>query len=215
MPIPAVATRAAVAASLRHAPVVGVVRTASRAEAAAQARRLRASGIELIEITFTVPEAPALLRELLAESAGGPPWLGLGTVTDGVRARAAIDAGAQFLVSPSVSAEVATLARAADLFLIVGALTPTEIVEAHRLGADLVKVYPLAPVGGARYLATVRQPLADIPMLAAGGFAVDEIPEYRRAGATAFNVAAPALLALDDVPRALRLARGEREEESA
>lgn len=206
MTLPSVALRDAVAASLRHAPIVGVVRTATRQAAAAEVRRLRNSGIELIEITFTVPAAIDLLRELLAESGGGPPWLGMGTVTDAARAGQAIAAGAQFLVSPNVSAEVAAAARAADLYLILGALTPSEIVEARRLGADLVKVYPLPPIGGARYLETVRQPLADVPMLAAGGFAVDEIAAYRKAGARAFNVATAALV---DVPRALRLARGE------
>jgi 2-dehydro-3-deoxyphosphogluconate aldolase/(4S)-4-hydroxy-2-oxoglutarate aldolase len=98
----------------------------------------------------------------------------------------------------------------------MGALTATEIVEAHRLGADIVKVFPLPPVGGPRYLRVVRGPLSDIPMLAAGGFTVDEIPAYRAAGASGFGLAAP-LLGIDgpdgpgSIARALRLARGEAE----
>ena len=206
-----------VALSLRRSPIIGVVRTASREEAAAQARALAAGGVELVEITFSVPGASGLLRELLAvRSSEGPPWFGMGTATTPARAREAIAAGAEFLVTPNVDAAVAREARQAGLFLVMGALTPSEIVAASELGADLVKVYPLPPVGGTAYLATIRGPLSDIRMLAAGGFGVDEIPAYARAGAVAFGIAAPLLGAGPDevesrrrIGRALALARGE------
>ncbi|HLF57314.1 MAG TPA: 2-dehydro-3-deoxyphosphogluconate aldolase [Thermoanaerobaculia bacterium] len=217
MSLPAVApSREAVAASVRRAPIVAVVRHRDRAEAARQARAFLASELELVEITFTVPDAPGLVRELLAErgEAGGPPWIGMGTVTTPARAEAAVAAGAEFLVTPNLEAEVAALARRAGLFLVMGALTPSEIVAADRLGADLIKVYPLPPVGGPAYLSIVRQPLGDVaPMLAGGGFGIEEIPAYRAAGAVAFGVGAP-LLGADDastrerVARALELARG-------
>ena len=217
MSLPAVApSREAVAASVRRAPIVAVVRHRDRAEAARQARAFLASELELVEITFTVPDAPGLVRELLAErgEAGGPPWIGMGTVTTPERARAAIAAGAEFLVTPNLAPEVAALAHRAGLFLVMGALTPSEIVAADRLGADLIKVYPLPPVGGPAYLSIVRQPLGDVaPMLAGGGFGIEEIPAYRAAGAVAFGVGAP-LLGADDastrerVARALELARG-------
>ncbi|HEX4498291.1 MAG TPA: hypothetical protein VIE43_21620 [Thermoanaerobaculia bacterium] len=186
--------RDSVALSVRRAPIVGVVRTASRDEAAIQARTLAACGVELVEITFTVPGASGLVRELLAGRAtDGPPWFGMGTVTTAARAREAIAAGAEFLVTPNVSAEVAREARNAGTFLVMGALTPTEIVAAVELGADLVKVYPLPPVGGPAYLSVIRGPLGDVPMLAAGGFGVEEIPAYQKAGAIAFGLAAPLL----------------------
>ncbi len=210
LPRQAVIRQAAVAASLEAAPIVGVVRTSSRAEAERQASALIAGGLALIEITWTVPEAASLVSALLARRAGaGPPWIGMGTVTDEERAERALAAGAEFLVTPNLDAAVVARARAAGLFLVCGALTPTEIVAAHRAGADLVKVYPLPPVGGAAYLATVRQPLADIPMLASGGFPVEEIPAYRRAGAAAFGIAAPLLLegGAGSVRQALDLAR--------
>ncbi len=174
-----------------------------------------ANGIELIEVTFTVPDAPDLVRELIAgRSTTGPPWIGMGTVTDLSRAEAAVEAGAEFLVSPNVSSVVTAVARRAGLYLVLGALTCTEIVEARDLGADIVKVYPLPPVGGPAYLATIRGPLGDIPMLAAGGFSVDEIPDYRVAGASAFGIGAP-LLGDDEegtrqrIAHALRLAKGQ------
>jgi len=203
----------AVAESFARAPVVGVVRTGSREEAAATARSFRDGGIELVEITFTVPGASALVRELRRERGeAGPPWIGMGTVTTAARAREALDAGAEFLVTPNVNRAVAELAREAGVFLVIGALTPTEIVEAMAVGADLVKVFPLPPVGGAAYLAVVRGPLGDVPMLAAGGFGVEEIPAYRQAGAIGFGIGAPLVGATPEetgerVRRALALAR--------
>jgi 2-dehydro-3-deoxyphosphogluconate aldolase / (4S)-4-hydroxy-2-oxoglutarate aldolase len=209
-------TRARVALSLSHSPVIGVVRTDDRSIARAQAEALWAGGLELVEITFTVPDATDLVRELLARREGdGPPWIGMGTVTGASRVREAIAAGTEFLVTPNVSAEVGAAARAADLFWVCGALTPTEVVAARDLGADLVKVYPLPPVGGAAYLATIRQPLGDIPMLAAGGFGIEEIPNYAAAGASAFGIGGP-LIGADEtetrhrVARALELARASR-----
>ena len=206
-----------VALSLRRSPIIGVVRTASREEAVAQALMLAAAGVELVEVTFTVPGASGLVRELLASrNSEGPPFFGMGTATTAARAREAAEAGSEFLVTPNVNAEVAKEARRAGMFLVMGALTPTEIVAAHELGADLVKVYPLPPVGGPAYLQVIRGPLGDIPMLAAGGFGVEEIPAYARAGASAFGLAASLLGVGPDagearrrVARALALARGQ------
>ncbi|MCP4202164.1 MAG: 2-dehydro-3-deoxyphosphogluconate aldolase [bacterium] len=186
--------RARVAASVSAAPVFGVVRTATRDEAETQARTFRDGGLELIEITFTVPEATEVVAGLIEERSGdGPPWIGMGTVTTAERANQALAAGADFLITPNVTAEVAQVAAAAGVFLVIGALTPSEIVAAAALGADLVKVYPLPPVGGAAYLATIRQPLPDISILAAGGFGPEEIPAYRAAGASAFGLGAQLL----------------------
>ncbi len=207
-------TRTDVARGLRRTPVVGVVRTGSPEEALRQARAFAAAGLELVEVTFTVPGAPRLIRDLIAARGGdGPPFYGAGTVTTAARAREAVAAGAEFLVTPNVAPEVAAEARRADLFLVLGALTPTEIVAAQELGADVVKVYPLPAVGGAAYLATVRQPLGDVPMLAAGGFGVEEIPAYRAAGAAAFGMGPPLVGADAEetrrrVTRAIELARG-------
>src|SRR5215207_6226688 len=141
--------RPLVSRSVADAPVIGVARTSTFEEAARQARLFMASGLELIEVTFTVPGASRLVRELLAvRPSGGPPWIGMGTVTTAARAAEAVEAGSELIVSPNTSAEVARVARQADLFLVLGALTPTEVVTAAGLGSDLVKMYPLPPVGG-------------------------------------------------------------------
>jgi 2-dehydro-3-deoxyphosphogluconate aldolase / (4S)-4-hydroxy-2-oxoglutarate aldolase len=209
-------TTTSVAESLTRAPIIGVVRTDSLDEARRQAQALVAGGLELVEITFTVPGASSLVRELrAARGAALRPWIGMGSVTTPERAAEAVFVESDFIVSPNAAPEVAEVAKREGRFLVLGALTPTEIVAASRLGADLVKVYPLPPVGGPAYLKTIRGPLWDIDMLAAGGFGVDEIPAYRAAGARAFGMAAPALLATaaspaDAIDHALALARGER-----
>jgi 2-dehydro-3-deoxyphosphogluconate aldolase/(4S)-4-hydroxy-2-oxoglutarate aldolase len=210
--------KSAVANSFASAPVVGVVRTDSREEAARTARAFISGDLELVEITFTVPGASDLVRELLAERAeregDGPPWIGMGTVTNTSRAREALDAGAEFIVTPNTTRAVAEMVVEAGIFLLAGALTATEIVNAQDWGADLIKVFPLPPVGGPAYLSVIRGPLGDIPMLAAGGFGIEEIPAYREAGAVAFGIGGP-LVGGDDadtaqrIRRALALARGQ------
>jgi 2-dehydro-3-deoxyphosphogluconate aldolase/(4S)-4-hydroxy-2-oxoglutarate aldolase len=173
-----------------------------------------------VEITFTVPGATGLVRRLLAERGDAPHHVGMGTVTGAERAREALAAGAEFLISPNASPEVAAVAREAGVFLVLGSLTPTEIVAARDLGADLVKVFPLPTVGGPAYLRAVRGPLGDIPMLASGGYGPEEIPAYRKAGASAFGIGAP-LLARDEaetlrrIAGAVALARGAQPGEGA
>jgi len=209
--------RTSVAASLAEAPIIGVVRTHSPADAEATARQFIDAGLQLVEITFTVPGATELVQALKAEYGDGPPWIGMGTVTTADRAEQAIAAGAAFIVSPNTTSTVATKAVDAGRYLVLGALTCSEIVAAQALGADLDKVYPLPPVGGPAYLEDVRQPLEDIRMLAAGGFGIDEIPAYRAAGAVAFGIGAPLLADSDAatrarIGRALAMARGESAE---
>ncbi|MFQ5525544.1 MAG: bifunctional 4-hydroxy-2-oxoglutarate aldolase/2-dehydro-3-deoxy-phosphogluconate aldolase [Thermoanaerobaculia bacterium] len=180
-----------VTASVAAAPVFGVVRTDSRDQALRQARAFRDAGIVLVEITFTVPGALEVVEALLEEREGsGPPWVGMGTVTTPERARQALAVGAEFVITPNVNAAVAEIARGSDVFLVLGALTPSEIAAAAELEPDLVKTYPLPPVGGPGYLATVRLPLPDVPILASGGFGPEEIPDYRRVGAVAFGLGA-------------------------
>lgn len=183
----------AVHSTFERSPLVAVVRTDSSEEAERQARLFIEGGVELVEITFTVPGATGLVETLLAERGDAPYRVGMGTATSRERARRAVEAGAEFVISPNVSAEVAQVVRDAGRYLLLGALTPTEIVAARDLGADLVKVYPLPPVGGPAYLQVVRGPLGDVPMLAAGGFGPEEIPAYRRAGAVAFGIGAQLL----------------------
>lgn len=201
----------AVAKTFARAPLVGVVRTSSREEAEHHARLFIAGGLRLVEITFTVPDATGLVRQLLAErdeagtGSAASHHVGMGTATTAERARQAVEAGSEFVISPNVSPAVAEVVRDAGRFLLLGAATPTEIFAAHEAGADLVKVYPLPALGGPDYLRVVRGPLGDIPMLAAGGFGPEEIPAYRQAGAVAFGIG-PQLLAGSDEETVRRVA---------
>ena len=207
-PNPTPDLHSAVAASFATDPLVGVIRTPSREEAEHRARLFIAGGIRLVEITFTVPGATDLVRQLLAEREGGDGasyHVGMGTATTGDRARQAVEAGSEFVISPNVSSEVAGVVREAGRFLLLGAATPTEIFNAHQAGADLVKVYPLPALGGPDYLRVVRGPLGDVPMLAAGGFGPEEIAAYREAGAVAFGIG-PQLLADSDEETVRRVA---------
>ncbi len=208
--------QAAVAANLAATPVVGVVRTDSLERATHRAELFVAAGLTMVEITFSVPRATELVERLKASPTTEGVSVGMGTVTTGERAEQAIAAGADFIVSPNVDADVAGVARDAGRYLVLGALTATEIVSGRRLGADLIKVYPLGPVGGPVYLEVVRQPLSDIPMLAAGGFGVEEIPAYKAAGAVAFGLGPPLVGETDRettalVQRAIELARADHE----
>ena len=195
-------------------PICAVVRTSDDAEALRQAHLFIEGGLELIEITFSVPGATDLVQQLLSERTDDQShFVGMGTVTTAARCKAAVAAGSEFIVSPNICKKVAKIARNNDLYFMLGALSATEIVQAHRLGGDIVKVYPLPPVGGPHYLSVVRQPLGDIPMLAGGGFDIEEIPTYREAGATMFGIGGPLLGDSDEeslsrIARALELATG-------
>ncbi len=207
---------AAVAANLAASPVVGVVRTDSHERAAHRAELFVSAGLRMVEITFSVPRATELVERLKASPATANVSVGMGTVTTAERAERAMAAGADFIVSPNVEADVARLTRDAGRYLVLGALTATEIVNGRRLGADLIKVYPLGPVGGPVYLEVIRQPLSDIPMLAAGGFGIEEIPAYKAAGAVAFGLGPPLIGESDGetitlVQRAIELATTDHE----
>jgi 2-dehydro-3-deoxyphosphogluconate aldolase/(4S)-4-hydroxy-2-oxoglutarate aldolase len=170
-------------ATLRADRFVAIIRTATRAQARLCAEAARAAGARCIEITFGTPECLALVAELAA--AWPDTLLGVGTTMTPAQARDAAAAGARFVVSPNVDPEVIRATRDAGLVSIPGAATPTEIVAARRAGATLVKVFPIATLGGADYVRLVRGPLPDIPLVVTGGVRLDAVPGLLAAGAVA------------------------------
>ena len=136
---------------------------------------------------MTVPGAIDVISSV-AKRFGDRVLVGAGTVTDVVTTRRAIDAGATFIVSPCLVAEVIDAARRADVAVIPGALTPTEVFEAHRRGGDMVKVFPAQSVGGAAYLRALRGPFPKIPLVPTGGVTLDTVRDLFDAGATAVGV---------------------------
>lgn len=181
--------RPALPNELTETSVVAIVRAASMARVSAAVDTLVESGITCIELTLTMPGAVGGISELV-NTLGDGACIGAGTVLTRDQARECIDAGAKFLVAPSVVPDVIETAVAAGIPCLPGALTPSEIVAAWSSGAAAVKLFP-ASLGGVRYLRDVRAPLPDIPLIPTGGVGIDDVPAFLDAGAIAVGLGSP------------------------
>jgi 2-dehydro-3-deoxyphosphogluconate aldolase/(4S)-4-hydroxy-2-oxoglutarate aldolase len=173
-----------VMACLRESGVVAVIRTENPTDLAAVSKALAAGGVRFVEITMTVPGALEIIRDAAAELRGQGVFIGAGTVFDAGTARAAILAGAQFVVGPAFDPAVVRLCNSYGIAVMPGALTPREIFRAWKGGADAVKVFP-ADIGGPGYLKTIREPLPQVELLPTKGIDFDTAAAYIRAGAIA------------------------------
>jgi 2-dehydro-3-deoxyphosphogluconate aldolase/(4S)-4-hydroxy-2-oxoglutarate aldolase len=189
--------------------VVPVLRLASAAMTIRAVDCLREAGFGTFEITLTTPGAVELVAELHARI-GATAVVGAGTVTDLDSARRCIDAGAQFLVSPCVVPGLAALAHEAGRAALIGGFTPTEVLAAHREGADVVKVFP-ASVGGPGYLAALHAVFPDVLLCPTGGVTLDNLAKYLAAGAALVGIGNNLLdqdaLAAGDIARVIAGAR--------
>jgi 2-dehydro-3-deoxyphosphogluconate aldolase/(4S)-4-hydroxy-2-oxoglutarate aldolase len=150
----------------------------------AVSRALGAGGVKFIEITMTVPGALEIIRDAVAELKNTDIFIGAGTVLDAPTARAAIIAGAQFIVGPGFDLETVRLCNTYGVAVMPGALTPNEILQAWKGGADVVKVFP-ADIGGPDYLKTIKEPLPQIELLPTKGVDFNTAAAYIKAGAIA------------------------------
>lgn len=166
--------------------LVAIIRAPSGDRLLEVAEALCAGGIDVIEVTFTVPGILDVIK-LLREKIGDRVLLGAGTVLDPESARAAILAGAEYIVTPTVNTEVIQLCQRYGKVVMTGALTPTEILTAWEAGADIVKVFP-ADVGGPAYLKAVHGPLPQIRLLPTGGVDLETLPSFVKAGACAVGL---------------------------
>ncbi len=167
--------------------IVAVIR-ASRSERLVDvAEALLAGGITVMEVTFTVPGALRALR-VIADAVGDRALLGAGTVLDTETGRAAMLAGAEFIVSPSTNVDLIRMCRRYDKAIMPGALTPTEVVTAWEAGADIVKVFPADSMGGAPYLKALRGPLPQVSLMPTGGVDLETAADFLRAGAVALGI---------------------------
>ena len=146
-----------------------------------------AAGIGVAEITMTVPDALRVL-ERVAKNFGDKVLLGAGTVLDAKSCEAAIAAGAEFIVTPSLQFDVIETAKRLNKPCFPGALTPTEVLAAHRAGADMVKVFPCGPVGGPQYIKALKGPFPYIDYIPTGGVTLESTPQFIKAGAAAVAV---------------------------
>ncbi|MFN8625620.1 MAG: bifunctional 4-hydroxy-2-oxoglutarate aldolase/2-dehydro-3-deoxy-phosphogluconate aldolase [Candidatus Binatia bacterium] len=167
--------------------LIPILRTASTEEARCAAEAVLATGIGIVEITTGVPDALALLKWIV-ERYGSTVLPGVGTVLDPDTCRAAIAAGAEFIVAPNFDPDVVAVAGRAEKLCIPGALTPTEVHAAWRGGADMVKVFPCGALGGPEYIRALRGPLPQVPLVPTGGVSLANIAAFIDAGVAALGV---------------------------
>src|ERR1700730_4808015 len=169
--------------------IVPVVRAASVDLALGAVEAVCAGGIPIVEITMTVPNATRAIREII-HTYGNKVMAGAGTVLTASQAAECLDAGAEFLVSPGLSAPVLQIARARVKLAIPGVLTPTELMAAATEGVRVVKVFPCGNLGGPQYIRALKAPFPEIAMIPTGGANLTNAAEYFAAGAFALGVGA-------------------------
>jgi 2-dehydro-3-deoxyphosphogluconate aldolase/(4S)-4-hydroxy-2-oxoglutarate aldolase len=171
---------------MTDAGVVAVVRSPDSEQLVDVARALAEGGVTVVEITFSVPDALGVIRRVRQEL-GDKILLGAGTVLDAETARAAILAGAEFIVAPTLNLDTIKLCHRYDKAMLPGAFTPTEILTAWEAGADIVKVFPAEVVGPAFFKA-MRGPLPQLRLMPTGGVDLNTAAEFLKAGACCLGI---------------------------
>ncbi len=166
--------------------VVAVIRASSGERLVEAAHALVEGGVNILEITYTVPNASEVIRRVIS-SLGERALVGAGTVLDPQTAEEAIRAGAAFIVSPGTNRDVIRLCRRSQRLVMPGAFTPTEVIAAWEAGADVVKIFP-SDSAGPKHLKALRAPLPHIPMMPTGGVDLNNAADFIRAGACALGV---------------------------
>jgi 2-dehydro-3-deoxyphosphogluconate aldolase/(4S)-4-hydroxy-2-oxoglutarate aldolase len=167
-------------AILTH-PLIAILRGVPANAIATLGYHLVAGGITNIEVAFTDPDAADKVR-LLKEQLSGGACIGAGTVTDTKRATAALNAGAEFFVTPHLCPEVNTFALEHSITVVGGALTPTEVAQADEQGCEFIKLFPASAVGPG-YVQALKGPYPKLRVLVVGGITLDNLPDYLEAGA--------------------------------
>jgi 2-dehydro-3-deoxyphosphogluconate aldolase/(4S)-4-hydroxy-2-oxoglutarate aldolase len=171
---------------IRKTGVIAIMRTQSSEQLLHAADAIREGGVCAIEVTMTTPGVLSVIEQAVTRY--GPDVLfGAGTVLDAESARAAILAGAQFIVAPTLNAELVALCRRYSVPVLPGAYTPTEALTAWEWGASMVKIFP-ASVGGPAYIKALKAPLPQIEVIPVGGVKVDNTADFIRAGAAGVGV---------------------------
>lgn len=166
---------------------LAIVRAPRIEDPVALTEALVAGGIHVVELTFTTPDLTTLLTAATEAATRTGAVVGAGTVRTEPQARQALQCGARFLVTPGMGPDASAIvgsAHAAGAAVMLGAFTPTEVLTAVDLGADVVKIFP-ARTGGPAHLADLRGPLPDVPMVPSGGVNNDNAADFLRAGALA------------------------------
>jgi 2-dehydro-3-deoxyphosphogluconate aldolase/(4S)-4-hydroxy-2-oxoglutarate aldolase len=179
-------TKAEILAGLLTPGVIAVVRAQKPEQVMPLSEALLAGGVLAIEITLTTPNALEAIREVRAKL-GSRAIVGVGTVTEAPTAQQAIDAGAEFVVSPIMRPEIAAVARAADRPVMLGAFTPTEAQQAYEAGSDFIKIFP-ADTLGASYIKAVLAPLRHLRIVPTGIARPEDVTAFIKAGCVAVGL---------------------------
>ena len=174
---------------IRDTGLIPVVRAESAELAMRAVEAIKTGGVDVVEVTMTVPGAIDVIAKLAA-TFGTEVLIGAGTVLDPDIANRCVQAGAQFIVSPALNEETIAFCRRNDVAVFPGALTPTEVVRAWNAGADAVKVFPAGAVGGASYLKALKAPLPQVELVPTGGVSLKTAADFIKAGAMALGVGA-------------------------
>lgn len=166
--------------------MVAIIRTRNAVQARGTMEALLKGGFRLFEVAVTAPGAMDVIRDF---SSRAGVLVGAGSVLSEKMAKNALDAGAQFLMTPHTDDAVLKLAKRSKVLHMCGALTPTEVVAAWSRGADLVRVFPVRSVGGAPYVQALKDLLLDVPLMPSGGVTLENVRDYFLAGATAVGMA--------------------------
>lgn len=164
--------------------LIGVVRANEHDDAANIAKAILAGGFKIIEISMTVPQAPRLIETFAKKESNGF-MVGAGYVSDGEIAQRAINAGAKFISSNFTDKAILTVCKNNSTFVIQGAATPTEIVEAAGINADLINLYPIDLLGGSLFLRRIRRACQVSKLMVSGGITCENFTDYIRDGAIA------------------------------
>lgn len=167
--------------------LVPVVRASSADEAMQAIDAIKAGGVNVLEITMTVPGAVRVI-EKVADKYGSEVLVGAGTVLDPETARACLLAGAQFIVSPALNLATIELCHRYSAPIAPGVLTPTEVITAWSAGVDLVKVFPCGSAGGASYVKNLKGPFPQVKIIPTGGVSLTTAADFIKAGASALGV---------------------------
>jgi 2-dehydro-3-deoxyphosphogluconate aldolase/(4S)-4-hydroxy-2-oxoglutarate aldolase len=167
--------------------VIGILRGVERGFFSEIAEAAFASGLQALEVTMNTDNVLAMIEENRGKVPKGA-FLGVGTVRTLVEAKAAISAGAMFLVTPNVDRDVIQYAVGQEVPVVAGALTPTEVFAAWQAGASMVKVFPCGALGGANYIKSLCGPFDQVPLVAVGGVTMENVGDYFKVGAQAVGV---------------------------
>ena len=179
--------KAEVLERIRDVGLIPIIRVDSTELARRAIAAVQKGGISIVEVTMTVPGAVRVIEQLSQES-GQETLIGAGTVLDPQKAKECVAAGASFIVSPALNPDTIAYCNSESIVVLPGAMTPTEIVNAWNLGADMVKIFPAGEVGGPGFLKAIRAPLPQIKVIPTGGVNLTTARGFLEAGAEALGV---------------------------